>query len=106
MTLHTPPLPAPYYDRDGIGLYQGDCRAVLADLPADSVSACVTSPPYWGLRKYECETTVWGGCDCCGIRPDERLVTPNLSGQSGDGWEWRLGRDGVRRAVWLNGRKA
>ena len=47
-----------------------------------------------------------GACPTCGIRPSERLVTPNEHGQAGDGWEWRLGRDGVRRAVWLNGNKA
>jgi DNA modification methylase len=30
----------------------GDCRAVLAGLPDESVQACVTSPPYFGLRDY------------------------------------------------------
>jgi DNA modification methylase len=30
----------------------GDCRAVLATLPAESVHCVVTSPPYWGLRSY------------------------------------------------------
>ena len=30
----------------------GDCLAVLATLPADSFQACVTSPPYYGLRDY------------------------------------------------------
>lgn len=34
-------------------LYLGDARQVLAELPADSFSCCVTSPPYWGgLRDY------------------------------------------------------
>jgi len=31
---------------------EGDCGAVLATLPAESVQTCVTSPPYWGLRDY------------------------------------------------------
>lgn len=31
---------------------QGDCREVLASLPAESVQCCVTSPPYYGLRDY------------------------------------------------------
>src|SRR5687767_11027471 len=31
---------------------EGDCRQVLATLPAESVQTCVTSPPYWGLRDY------------------------------------------------------
>lgn len=30
----------------------GDCRAVLKQLPNDSVHCCVSSPPYWGLRSY------------------------------------------------------
>jgi hypothetical protein len=30
----------------------GDCRDALADLPAESVQTCVTSPPYFGLRDY------------------------------------------------------
>jgi len=28
------------------GVHEGDCRDVLADLPAESVHACVTDPPY------------------------------------------------------------
>jgi DNA modification methylase len=31
---------------------RGDCRVVLAALPAASVHCVVTSPPYWGLRNY------------------------------------------------------
>ena len=30
----------------------GDCRDGLATLEAGSVHACITSPPYWGLRDY------------------------------------------------------
>jgi len=33
-------------------ILQGDCREVLATLPAESVQTCITSPPYWGLRDY------------------------------------------------------
>ena len=29
-----------------------DARAGLAELPEKSCQACVTSPPYWGLRQY------------------------------------------------------
>lgn len=48
-----------------IRLLQGDCRAVLATLPARSVQMCVTSPPYFGLRDYE--TGTWeGGDPACG----------------------------------------
>ena len=34
-------------------LLQGDCKQVLATLPAGSVQCCITSPPYWGLRDYQ-----------------------------------------------------
>jgi len=33
-------------------LLVGDCLHVLRSLDADSFDACVTSPPYWGLRDY------------------------------------------------------
>jgi DNA modification methylase len=35
-----------------VGIFVSDCREVLRTLPADSVHAVVTSPPYWGLRDY------------------------------------------------------
>jgi DNA modification methylase len=35
-----------------VRILNGDCRDVLASLPAESVHCCVTSPPYWGLRDY------------------------------------------------------
>jgi DNA modification methylase len=38
-----------------IRILQGDCRAKLAELPAESVQCCVTSPPYFGLRNYGVE---------------------------------------------------
>jgi DNA modification methylase len=36
-------------------LYQGHVIDVLAQLPEESVNCVVTSPPYWGLRKYQGE---------------------------------------------------
>ncbi len=33
-------------------LLQGDARAVLRELPGDSVDCAITSPPYWGKREY------------------------------------------------------
>lgn len=35
-----------------ISILVGDCRQRLAELPAESVQTCVTSPPYFGLRDY------------------------------------------------------
>ena len=36
----------PYFQQDGVTLYHGDCREILAGLPDESVSAVVTDPPY------------------------------------------------------------
>jgi len=51
----------PYWERPGTTLYVGDCRTVLATLPAESVQTCITSPPYMGLRDYG--TATWEGGD-------------------------------------------
>lgn len=41
-------------------ILQGDCLTILPTLPHKSIHCCVTSPPYWNLRKYsECPPTVW-----------------------------------------------
>jgi site-specific DNA-methyltransferase (adenine-specific) len=42
----------PHYADDWLTVYLGDCRAVMAEMPAESVHCVVTSPPYWGLRDY------------------------------------------------------
>lgn len=36
----------PYYDNGGITIYNGDCRAILPDLPP--VDLVLTDPPYGG----------------------------------------------------------
>ena len=41
----------PYYQDDLASLYHGDAREVMAKLPAESVDAIVTSPPYAMQRK-------------------------------------------------------
>lgn len=48
-----------------VEVIEGDALQVLATLPAELVHCVVTSPPYWGLRKYEgVEPTIWE----CGLR--------------------------------------
>lgn len=48
-----------------VRIITGDCRAVMASLPSDSVHCIVSSPPYWGLRDYQVEPSIWGGAlDC------------------------------------------
>jgi len=39
----------------------GDCIDVLGRLPEKSISAAISSPPYWGLRDYGIPGRVWGG---------------------------------------------
>jgi DNA modification methylase len=41
-----------------------DARDGLARFPDGHFHCCVTSPPYWGLRDYGLEPTVWGDGDC------------------------------------------
>lgn len=41
-----------YYSDDYLTLLQGDAAQTLATLPTESSQACVTSPPYYGLRDY------------------------------------------------------
>lgn len=36
-------------------VHEGDCLDVLAEMPADSVHMCMTSPPYYGLRDYDAD---------------------------------------------------
>ena len=48
----------PYYEKDGITLYHGDCLEVMADI--DAVDLVVTDPPYnLGLQSFG-KATGWG----------------------------------------------
>lgn len=50
-----------FYQDNHITLYNKDCRS-MSELPDDSIQCVVTSPPYWGLRKYAGEQDlIWGG---------------------------------------------
>jgi adenine-specific DNA-methyltransferase len=39
-------LPRPYYERDGIALYHGDCREILPQFPPETFDLILTDPPY------------------------------------------------------------
>jgi len=47
------------------GYHVGDCRWLMRQLPADSINCVVTSPPYWALRDYKIDRSVWGGSSDC-----------------------------------------
>jgi len=72
-----------YYQDNHITLYNSSCFD-MSKLPDESVQCVVTSPPYWGLRKYAGEQElVWGGNKDCEhewdsyIRPKNTWGTPN-----------------------------
>ena len=46
-------------------------NALHIPLADESVQCCVTSPPYWGLRDYQLEPTIWpdGWRGCLGLEP-------------------------------------
>jgi len=47
-------------------ILRGDALSILKQLPDESVSCVVTSPPYWALRDYGSETEViWDGKEDC-----------------------------------------
>lgn len=50
-----------YYQDAAVRVYHGHVLDELAGLEPESVHSIVTSPPYWSLRDYGVEPTVWGG---------------------------------------------
>lgn len=40
-------------------LYIGDCREALKEIPDNSIHVVVTSPPYWSVRYYNIEPSIW-----------------------------------------------
>lgn len=49
----------PYHEDEWLTVFAGDCREVMAAMPAESVQTVVTSPPYFGLRDYGLPPAVW-----------------------------------------------
>lgn len=58
---------------------EGHVLDALAMLPSDSVDCVMTSPPYWGLRDYKIEPTVWDGAEGC----EHKWLNFQRGGQSG-----------------------
>jgi DNA modification methylase len=58
-------------------LFNKDCRSMI-ELADNSIQCCVTSPPYWGLRKYAGEQDIkeWG-CSF-GLEPTPQLYLDHL----------------------------
>ena len=75
-------------------IFQGDCRQILASLPANSVHMVCTSPPYWGLRDYKIEPSIWGGDSACEHEWGETVVRRG-SAQTQGATSARIGRANV-----------
>jgi len=68
-------------------IYWGDCRQ-MAELPDESVQCVVTSPPYWGLRKYTGEQElIWGDQDCQHEWGETIEITGHKAGETNPGKE-------------------
>jgi DNA modification methylase len=87
----------PDYNHAGVQLYVGDCRAVLAELPAESVQMCVTSPPYWGLRDYGTDRQIWDGDPDCTHGWNEELHLDVRGSGTDDGATGRQRGEGYGR---------
>ena len=88
----------PYYQDNHITLYTSDCRSMgLAD---ESVQCVVTSPPYWGLRKYSGEQElIWGGSsDCEHDWITEQLEAEIRTGKGLAEWSAKNARGGGHKA--------
>jgi len=74
-------LPKPYYDRDGITIYHGDCTVALHLIDAD---LCLTDPP-WGVnnrndyaKRGRGDRPYWNGAnDFAQIKGDDRPFDPS-----------------------------
>lgn len=55
----------------------GDNREVMAQMPDGVFQTCITSPPYWSLRDYGLEPTVWDGDPECEHEWGDVLPSPS-----------------------------
>jgi DNA modification methylase len=61
-----------YYEDSHIKVYNKSCTD-MSELEDNSIQCCVTSPPYWGLRKYDDNQDIPGwGCSY-GLEPTHEL---------------------------------
>ena len=73
----------PFYQDNHVTSYNKDCRG-MSELPDNSVQCVVTSPPYWGLRKYSGEQDlIWGGDKECVHEWDIETLTAETWNRDG-----------------------
>lgn len=71
-----------YYEDSHIKVYNKSCTD-MSELEDNSIQCCVTSPPYWGLRKYDGnQCLIWGGDKNC--QHEWTITPPRRSRKAGD----------------------
>ncbi len=84
----------PYYDSNGVTIFNVDCRSLLAATDDNSIDCCVTSPPYWGLRDYGIEPSVWGDRGDCEHEWESSVIPPRHTDSGARGSTLGPNRDG------------
>ena len=83
----------PYFQDSRVTIYNKDCRS-MEELGDESAQMVVTSPPFWGLRKYAgLPDLIWGGDEKC----EHRWVDSSLPKSGGVG-DYEVGRVGNAHA--------
>jgi len=54
-------------------IFEGDVLDRLREMAPESIDCCITSPPYYGLRDYGIEPSLWGGKPDCRHEFGEQL---------------------------------
>lgn len=70
-------------------VYNMDVMKALSLIPDDSIDCCVTSPPYWALRDYKIEPTIWDADPRCEHEWGDEKKFNRTGGTKGiidDGW--------------------
>ena len=77
-----------------------DVLAGLRKIPDNSIQCCVTSPPYYGLRDYGLEPSIWGGEESCDHQWGDTVPGSNRGGSGTptdkNGRGENYGRDAAR----------
>lgn len=78
--------------RTGSKLVVARADARHIPLPSNSVQCVITSPPYWGLRRYAGnQEVVWGGAAGCGHQWDDSLTPTHGTCLHCGGWRGSFG---------------
>jgi DNA modification methylase len=49
----------PYYEKNGIVIYHGDCHEILSEIPAQSVDLLLTDPPFFMPAQHYASRSNW-----------------------------------------------